>query len=184
MPVAIDCIEVDKITYLLVLKKTTATLYKPLMKKGSKVELQIICGVTLNSTIAREGIVKDNKLLYSRFFTTATMLSVEEDEPVTENEVAVSGALSSRNCGDNFSPAAEANEKTAQPEEVKGSLVGNNNTFAKDSTFEQSFVGGATGISTTKKKMVKKPAIIVYLADSKAFMHTYKVTNLDFYYSR
>lgn len=203
MPVALDSIKIRDETYILLVKKTTATLYKPLRIKR-KVELQIICAISLNSSITREGIVKGNKLLYSVFYTAAYMLSIDDDECL-ENEYIMSGALSSK--ADNTSLEATRNldkfEKPAKPhreydddyaeedkqslknendneksqqEENKGSLLNVNTTNAKDTTIEHSF-----SLAASKKKIMKKPAIMVYLADSKAYLHAYKVTDLDYY---
>ena len=204
---------------MLVVKKTTAIMYKPFIEKGAKVELQIICGITLNSSVAREGIVKGNNMLYNLFFTAANMMAIEEQE--VEGEVVMSKALNSKNFHAGFespmldrldskvangekddsdeyerpqnglqdtllervgsraeallkgSPLVE-DEKYPQ-EEVKGSMLANSSTIAKESTLEQSL-----GLQP-RKKAQKKQAIMVYLADSKAFLHIYKVGDLDFY---
>ncbi len=175
MPVALESVSFGMETYLLLVTKTMASLYRVSLQKTSKVELQLICGTRLNSTVAKEGVVKDNKFLYALYFTAAALLVVDDDEESIERSGPAS--ISERGTGGLESLKGDVKVRPDKMEESKTTPLATS-TLAKGSTFEQSS-GTCNGNNGTKKEEGKKHALMVYLADSKAFLHVYRVSNFE-----
>lgn len=68
-PVALELAQLHSKHFMLLVKKTKAILYSVQLNKELKNLLNPICGIHLNSTVTRTGIM--NAKLYNRFFTAA-----------------------------------------------------------------------------------------------------------------
>ncbi len=165
MPVALESTKVGADTYLLLVTKTAANLYRIAIDRDVRVELQLLCGVRLNSRVAKEGVVKDNRYLYTLSFTAAAMFVGEEElseEPSTLGDAS----------------HEERKSRTEKLEENKsGSLC--TTALAKDVSFEQGAAAGESTGGEGKKDTGKRRTLMVYLADSRAFLHVYRVTNFE-----
>ena len=116
-----------------------------------------ICSITLNSIIVREGIV--NAKLYNLFFTSAYLLPIILKEK--NNELCVT-----TNVNDEYTEdISKGGFKTPK------SIPTENPTIAgKDESFDR-----ALEIS---RKHKTRGRLMVYLADSRAYLHVYSMMNL------
>lgn len=157
-PVGLDVAKLSSRHFMLVAKKTKAVLYGISLSKDLKNSLIPICGIHLNSAITSTGVM--NARLYNLFFTAAYLLPLFSRESRLKLTKNASGDL-----GDAGRKRSDAESKTTK--------VGlSDNTGGKEEMFER------TAEAARRKGEREREKLMVYLADSNAFLHVYCVANL------
>lgn len=147
---------------MLLVSKTNVVLYQIDMQSPTDVVIETICGLALNSSISREGILKDNKPLFDVFFTCATVLTIDEEDDLVNDFTT--------------STKERADLTLTKFEKTEGNILQSQQTLGigLTNTIVNSQPCSAKKNGTGKKKTT----LMVYLGDSKAYLHVYKITNI------
>jgi len=156
MPVALEVTKVHSRHYMLVVKKTKAILYRISLNKELKSLLFPMCGINLNSTIIRTGIM--NTKLYNLFFTAAHLLPLTSAKKHYELLT------------DTQENSTKGTRRKSDMESKITKIGLTESALGKDESLDRSF--------DINKKSKTRDKLMVYLADSNGFLHVYSVTNL------
>ncbi len=180
--VALECKLFGGTLYLLVVGKTEAVLFRagsgsPGKSADVPWDLQRVCGVKLNAAVRKVGVIRDNTCLYDMCFTCAAMLPFEEEEEVV-GDVSASPLISAREPVDTTVVVKPENgrrdtEKPDKPESNASHFQGSTNAICMTATF-----GSVIRMKKTYATTTCKRCIVVYLADSRGYMHVYRIANI------
>ena len=158
MPVGLEKAKINTLIYMLLVKKTFATLYYVEQNTELKNCLKRICSVVLNSDVIQEGVVNDK--LYNLTFTGVLILSNEQLEVSSDKDEEANKASSRRK--------SDKSETEIDKSTSKMSISENTISFNKDDSFDD----------LLDPIKMKKPFIRIYLADSNGYLHFYTITDL------
>lgn len=156
VPVALETAELQGKKYMLVVKKTKAVLYKVSLGNELIHCLIELCGITLNSSIIEEGMTGGK--LYSQTFTAAYMIPIKPTSANAEKK-------------DN------EEKKDLVSEESKTTMDKSKATLSETTIH----LGENLDHIELGKPKKKKTSLMIYLADSNAFLHVYTVGYLNSY---
>lgn len=187
LPVTLECkVQINYIIMLLI-SKTDASIYKliPSESTTGKFEISRIAGVKLNSTVKKFSLIKDNTCLYDVAFMCGALLSCDDEEDILA-EQSLSPLISGREHVDTTVVVkTEKVEKIEAPEGYKQDRSERNeeNFQSNVSHFQGSSALCVTAtygsIVKLKRTMpgVSKKSLGIYLADTKGYIHIYRVNN-------
>lgn len=143
-------------SYLIVVTKTEAIIYSLDLYGEGKLISGKVCGIALNASIVEEGIVKNNRPLFNQYFTCAMCILVKEDAS-NPNNIAK----------DNLEPSSPGNKEkeTEQTQGLKGITLGSTQGLSQMQETKKN----------TESDIKKRIALMLYLGDSRGFLHAYKL---------
>jgi len=141
-----------------------------------------LAGVKLNATITKQGLVKDNMRLYNVYFTCGIMVALDDDEEY----VQPSTNYASGNRERMETVSGVRTERAERVGERNEEVMGNNTChFQPSSGLAVTTTFGSSSLSFSSVIKVRrlmsgtstKKSVRIYLADSRGYLHVYKVKN-------
>ena len=135
-------------------------------------------GIKLNSIVKKHGLIKDNTCLYSVCFTSGIMIAMDDEEEQPDH---LTNPLSGTREHVDTLPGM----RTDRVEKIE--RIGDRNEEALGSNTSHFQASSGMYLTTTFGSVIKmkrlisgiqsKKSIGVYLADTRGFLHVYKVYN-------